>query len=178
MDSGGLDRSAPGAPLPTGGRALGMRVARMLGSHPETNQPFELLLIDSGARFLFDPLRPDLGFSALDPKQKPAPPPLRWITNLDVFHALLKEHIAIDTAIVRGILVIEPVVADDPLFDGYGLPGDSTDNSVTAGDQLAVDPGRSATIILLLVMAALIVLPITLVLRSNRNRRTGALKAS
>lgn len=174
IDSGGLDRSAPGAPLPTGGRALGMRVARILENHPDANTPFELLLIDSGARFLFDPGKPLSGFSALDPKQKTHPPSHRWITNLDVFHALLNGHLAIDTAMVRGILVIEPVNPGDPLFDAYTLDGDSNSDSNIASDESSVRSGLLPGMLLLLSIVALVLLPLALVLRSARGKQTAS----
>lgn len=170
IDSGGLDPS-PGAPLPTSGRGLGHRMARMLTDHPDWNHSFEFLLIDSGARFRFDPGNPDRGFVAVRATEKSPPPALRWMTGLDVFHALLNGRIEIDTAVVRGILVIESVAESDSLVAGPPNPGDSASGGSGADDQSFAAPGRYGTPILLLILAVLILTPIMLVLRSNRFSR-------
>ena len=159
IDSGGLDRR-PSAPLPTSGRGLGLRMNRILSAHPEWNRSFELLLIDSGARFHFRLSQAERGFVPVSEKDKSPPPPLRWITGLDVFHALLDGSLPMDTAAIRGVLVIEDIPK--------GVDELSTSESLADSSTTPTPDKRLAPWVLPSVLGALILLPIMLAVRTTR----------
>ena len=171
IDSGGLEEASPGAPLPTSGPVLGRRMASLLRHQPHGDQRLELVLIDSGARFRFDPTDMERGFAPVSAKKQSFQPTVRWITGIDVFHALLEQRMGIDTAMVRGILVIEPVSDSDPLLAGAADLPVGWSGEATPQDQEAADSSQPRTILLLGALGILILIPILLALRSNRVQR-------
>lgn len=166
LDSGGLEPN-PAAPLPTSGRVLGYRMANLLKRYPEWNESLELVLIDTGARFRFDPRVPESGFEGVS-KKSVIRPVKRWVTGLDVFHAILAGRMPIDTAEVRGVLVVEPWTEGELL--GVTMPGpiDSEEAGVGDGEKTVAKRGRTTTVALLVGLAVLVVTPVLLVLGSRK----------
>jgi len=166
LDSGGLE-SNPVAPLPTSGRVLGYRMANLLKRYPEWNESLELVLIDTGARFRFDPRVPESGFEAVS-KKSVIRPVRRWVTGLDVFHAILTGRMPIDTANVRGVLVVEPWSEGELL--GVSMPGpvDPEETGGKNGEEAVAERRRTTTIVLLIVLVVLVVMPVLLVLGSRK----------
>lgn len=166
LDSGGLEPN-PAAPLPTSGRVLGYRMANLLKRYPEWNESLELVLIDTGARFRFDPRVPESGFEGVS-KKSVIRPVKRWVTGLDVFHAILAGRMPIDTAEVRGVLVVEPWTEGELL--GVTMPGpvDSEEAGVGDGEEIVAKRGRTTTVALLVGLAVLVVTPVLLVLGSRK----------
>lgn len=166
LDSGGLEPN-PAAPLPTSGRVLGYRMANLLKRYPEGNESLELVLIDTGARFRFDPRVPESGFEGVS-KKSVIRPVKRWVTGLDVFHAILAGRMPIDTAEVRGVLVVEPWTEGELL--GVTMPGpvDSEEAGVGDGEEIVAKRGRTTTVALLVGLAVLVVTPVLLVLGSRK----------
>lgn len=177
IDSGGLEAAAPGAPLPTSGRVLGRRMASLLKDQPDGNRSLELVLIDTGARFRFDPSEMEPGFAPVSAKLSSFHPAVRWITGIDVFHALLEQRMAVDTAVVRGILVIESLPDPDPLLALAPGPIEGDLGRTPTEDRRGARPGRSGTIMVLAALAVLILIPILLAFRSNRSQRSGIVSA-
>ncbi len=174
IDSGGLEQATPGASLPTSGRVLGRRISGLLRGRADAERSFELLLIDSGARFRFDPAEPERGFVAVPARKASPSPALRWITGLDVFHALLEGRIGVDTAQVRGILVIETVSKNDPFPAEAVEPDDLPPGATRAEEQSAGITGWLGPLLLPGSLAVLILIPILLVFRSSRATVAGA----
>ena len=168
LDSGGLEPN-PAAPLPTSGRVLGYRMASLLKRYPEWNESLELVLIDTGARFRFDPRVPESGFEGVS-KKSVIRPVKRWVTGLDVFHAILAGRMPIDTAEVRGVLVVEPWTEGELL--GVTMPGpvDSEEAGVGDGEEAVAERGRTTTVVLLVVLIVLVGIPVLLVLGSRKGR--------
>ena len=166
LDSGGLEPN-PAAPLPTSGRVLGYRMANLLKRYPEWNESLELVLIDTGARFRFDPRVPESGFEGVS-KKSVIRPVKRWVTGLDVFHAILAGRMPIDTAEVRGVLVVEPWTEGELL--GVTMPGpvDSEEAGEGDGEEAVAERGRTTTVALLVGLAVLVVTPVLLVLGSRK----------
>ena len=166
LDSGGLEPN-PAAPLPTSGRVLGYRMANLLKRYPEWNESLELVLIDTGARFRFDPRVPESGFEGVS-KKSVIRPVKRWVTGLDVFHAILAGRMPIDTAEVRGVLVVEPWTEGELL--GVTMPGpvDSEEAGEGDGEETVAERGRTPTVALLVGLAVLVVTPVLLVLGSRK----------
>ena len=166
LDSGGLEPK-PAAPLPTSGRVLGYRMANLLKRYPEWNESLELVLIETGARFRFDPRTPESGFEAVS-KKSVVRPVKRWVTGLEVFHAILAGHMPIDTAEVRGVIVVEPWTEGELL--GVTMPGpvDSEEAGAGDGDAVVVERGGTTTIVLLVVLGVLVGAPVLLVLASRK----------
>ena len=166
LDSGGLEPN-PAAPLPTSGRVLGYRMANLLKRYPEWNESLELVLIDTGARFRFDPRVPESGFGGVS-KKSVIRPVKRWVTGLDVFHAILAGRMPIDTAEVRGVLVVEPWTEGELLGVTMPLPVDSEEAGVGDGEETVAERGRTTTVALLVGLAVLVVTPVLLVLGSRK----------
>ena len=168
LDSGGLEPN-PAAPLPTSGRVLGYRMANLLKKYPEWNESLELVLIDTGARFRFDPRVPESGFEGVS-KKSVIRPVKRWVTGLDVFHAILAGRMPIDTAEVRGVLVVEPWTEGELL--GVTMPGpvDPEEGGGENGGETVAERGRTTTIVLLIMLVVLVVAPVLLVLGSRKGR--------
>ena len=166
LDSGGLEPN-PAAPLPTSGRVLGYRMANLLKRYPEWNESLELVLIDTGARFRFDPRVPESGFEGVS-KKSVIRPVKRWVTGLDVFHTILTGRMPIDTAEVRGVLVVEPWTEGELL--GVTMPGpvDSEEAGVGDEEETVAKRGRTTTVALLVGLAVLVVTPVLLVLGSRK----------
>lgn len=167
LDSGGLD-PRPGAALPTSGRGLGLRVMRLLEEQPGRNQSFELILIDSGARFRFDPDEPERGLVPLVSKEETPSSATRWITGLEVFHALLEGRIRIDTAEVRGILVVEALSQGDPGGEEITQQVESRSDQ-EAGAMEGSGSGKVGSAILLVILVGLLAMPVLLLRRSIRS---------
>lgn len=163
LDSGGLE-SNPTAPLPSSGRVLGYRMAGLLKSYPEWNESLELVLIDTGARFRFDPRTPDNGFEAVSSKSV-VRPVKRWVTGLDVFHAILDGRMPLDTAEVRGILVVEPWKEGELLGVAIPAPEEQVEE---AGEEVDVEDAGVTTFVLLGVLVGLVLVPVALVFRSRK----------
>ena len=163
LDSGGLEPN-PAAPLPTGGRVLGYRMAGLLQGYSTRNESLELVLIDSGARFRFDPRTPDNGFEAVSSKSV-VRPVKRWVTGLDVFHAILDGRMPLDTAEVRGILVVEPWKEGELLGVAIPAPEEQVEE---AGEEVDVEDAGVTTFVLLGVLVGLVLAPVALVFRSRK----------
>lgn len=166
LDSGGLEPN-PAAPLPTSGRVLGYRMANLLKRYPEWNESLELVLIDTGARFRFDPRVPESGFEGVS-KKSVIRPVKRWVTGLDVFHSILAGRMPIDTAEVRGVLVVEPWTEGELLGVTMPRPVDSEEAGVGDGEETVAERGRTPTVALLVGLAVLVVTPVLLVLGSRK----------
>ena len=165
LDSGGLE-SNPTAPLPSSGRVLGYRMAGLLKGYPEWNESLELVLIDTGARFRFDPRTPEKGFEVVSSKSV-VRPVKRWVTGLDVFHAILDGRMPLDTADVRGVLVVEPWKEGELL--GVAIP--PTEERVEeAGEEVDAEDTGVTTLVLLGVLIGLVLVPVILVVRSRTGR--------
>lgn len=167
LDSGGLE-PRPGAPLPTSGRGLGLRMARLLSDQPERNHSFELILIDSGARFRFDPAEPERGLVPIVTKEETRSSAMRWITGLEVFHALLEGSIQIDTAEVRGVLVIEALSAAETLGLDSSRQADSGPELADAEKKSPGTAGHYGSAVLVVILGVLILMPVVLLRRSIR----------
>jgi len=170
LDSGGLDPN-PAAPLPTGGRVLGYRMAGLLQSYSQWNDSLELVLIDSGARFRFDPRNPERGFEAVSERSK-IRPSKQWVTGLEVFHAILDGRMPIDTAEIRGILVIEQWEEGQLL--GEVVPTSSNPGNGGGNEEEKVgESRRTAAIVPLVVLAVLVAAPVLMVLGSRKRHIAG-----
>ena len=163
LDSGGLE-SNPTAPLPSSGRVLGYRMAGLLKSYPEWNESLELVLIDTGARFRFDPRTPDNGFEAVSSKSV-VRPVKRWVTGLDVFHSILDGRMPLDTADVRGILVVEPWKEGELL--GVTIPA-SEEQVEEAGEEIQAEGSGVVTLAVPGVLIGLVVVSVALVMRTRK----------
>ncbi len=78
-----------------------LQVGQVLAVRHSLREGFELLLIEDGARYRIDNLRHLRG------RKRPARPPIRWVTGRAVLQALLKKELALETAVERGLLVVE-----------------------------------------------------------------------
>ena len=163
LDSGGLE-SNPTAPLPSSGRVLGYRMAGLLKSYPEWNESLELVLIDTGARFRYDPRTPDNGFEVVSNKSV-VRPVKRWVTGLDVFHAILDGRMPLDTADVRGILVVEPWKEGELL--GVTIPA-SEEQVEEAGEEIKAEGSGVVTLAVPGVLIGLVVVSVALVMRTRK----------
>ena len=172
LDSGGLEPN-PAAPLPTSGRVLGYRMANLLKRYPEWDKRLELVLIDTGARFRFDPGIPESGFEAVSNKSV-IRPVKRWVTGLEVFHAILDGSMPLDTADVRGVLVVETWTEGELL--GVTMPGPFDPKSVEreSGNETVVERGGATAIILLIALVVLVVTPVLLVMGSRKGSVSSA----
>ena len=166
LDSGGLEPN-PAAPLPTGGRVLGYRMAGLLQGYSARNESLELVLIDSGARFRFDPRTPESGFEAVSKNSK-IRPAKQWVTGLEVFHAILDGRMPIDTAEIRGVLVVEPWKEGELLGEEVPIsPGPETGGEMH-GKENGAASGRTATNGPAIALAVLVAFPVLMVLRSRK----------
>ena len=163
LDSGGLE-SNPTAPLPSSGRVLGYRMAGLLKSYPEWNESLELVLIDTGARFRYDPRTPDNGFEVVSSKSV-VRPVKRWVTGLDVFHAILDGRMPLDTADVRGILVVEPWKEGELLGVTIPAPEEQVEEG---GEEVDVDDAGVTTLAVPGVLIGLVVVSVALVMRTRK----------
>ncbi|MEC9056319.1 MAG: hypothetical protein VX633_13475 [Verrucomicrobiota bacterium] len=163
LDSGGLE-SNPTAPLPSSGRVLGYRMAGLLKGYPEWNESLELVLIDTGARFRFDPRTPEKGFEVVSSKSV-VRPVKRWVTGLDVFHSILDGRMPLDTADVRGILVVERWKEGELL--GVTIP--ATEELVEdAGEETDPEGSGVATLVVPGVLIGLVLVSVALVTRTRK----------
>ena len=163
LDSGGLE-SNPTAPLPSSGRVLGYRMAGLLKSYPEWNESLELVLIDTGARFRYDPRTPDNGFEAVSSKSV-VRPVKRWVTGLDVFHAILDGRMPLDTADVRGILVVEPWKEGELLGVTIPVPEEQVEE---AGEEIQAEGSGVVTLAVPGVLIGLVLVSVALVMRTRK----------
>ncbi len=163
LDSGGLE-SNPTAPLPSSGRVLGYRMAGLLKGYPEWNESLELVLIDTGARFRFDPGNPENGFEVVSSKSV-VRPVKRWVTGLDVFHSILDGRMPLDTADVRGILVVERWKEGELL----GVTIAATEELVEdAGEETDPEGSGVATLVVPGVLIGLVLVSVALVTRTRK----------
>jgi|GEM_PF-1866263 len=166
LDSGGLEPN-PAAPLPTSGRVLGYRMASLLQRYPQWNESLELVLIDSGARFRFDPHIPESGFEAVSKKSE-VRPAKQWVTGLEVFHAILDGRMPIDTAEIRGVLVVDPWKEGELLGEELPASPGLRDSGGVNGKENVAESGRAITIVLVVVLVVLVAIPVLMVLGSRK----------
>jgi hypothetical protein len=84
-----------------------LQVGQVLAVRHGLREGFELLLIEDGARYRIDNLR------RLRGRKRPAWPPIRWVTGRAVLQALLKKELTLETAVKRGLLVVEKTLPGD-----------------------------------------------------------------
>ncbi len=62
---------------------------------------FELLLIEDGSHYRIE------GNVSLRRGNRTVPPPIRWVTGRDVLQSMLKNDLDLETAVKRGLVVVE-----------------------------------------------------------------------
>ena len=78
-----------------------LQTGRMLAERLILRDGFELLLIEDGARYRIENTR------AVRDRNRIAPLPVRWVTGRAVLQALLGRQLEFETAVKRGLVVVE-----------------------------------------------------------------------
>jgi hypothetical protein len=74
-----------------------LRAARVLSQRLSLGEGFELLLIDDGSHHRIESAE----------QLRRLRPPIRWVTARAVLEALLEKRLDLETAVVRGLVVVE-----------------------------------------------------------------------
>lgn len=100
LDSGLLKRN-PARPQGKANRFRDLQTGRILAERFFQREGFELLLIEDGAHYRIEPA------SREHLRQRRVPPPIRWVTGRAVLQSMLKNEMDLETAVKRGLVVVE-----------------------------------------------------------------------
>jgi hypothetical protein len=83
-----------------------LQTGRILVERLSLRHGFELLLIEDGSHFRIE------GIAELRRRNQPTAPSVRWVTGRDVMVALLERRLKLETAISRGLIVVEDAAVE------------------------------------------------------------------